>query len=310
MPYPSGFVCRSWPCCLAVRGRPPQVAPSEAVTIPVSKPVVREVTDFVDFTGRTDAIQSVDIRPRITGYLVKMPFEEGAEVKAGSALRDRSATLSGPARSGRSGQVNLYQAQLKLAQTTMARDRHQQHDPQLHQPAADSTRTRPRSRRPMRGSRRIEKDRGVYRLNHEFCNVASPISGMVSRYYLTLGNLVNQDQTLLTTIVSLDPMYAYFDMDEPTLLRIRKAINEGKMKARASQRPARFPCSWAAERGRLSSRGNHQLREQPAQSDHRQHPGARRLCQSQASRAVSGCCRPGCSCESACRSASPIRPCW
>jgi multidrug efflux system membrane fusion protein len=65
-------------------------------------------------------------------------------------------------------------------------------------------------------------------LNKEFTQVTSPIDGQVSRYYLTLGNLVNQDQTLLTTILSLDPMYAYFDMDESTLLRIRKAIAEGK----------------------------------------------------------------------------------
>jgi multidrug efflux system membrane fusion protein len=70
----------------------------------------------------------------------------------------------------------------------------------------------------------------VYKLNHEFTKVVSPIDGQVSRYYLTLGNLVNQDQTLLTTVVSLDPMYAYFDVDEPTLLRIRRAINEGRIK--------------------------------------------------------------------------------
>ena len=72
----------------------------------------------------------------------------------------------------------------------------------------------------------------VYKLNHEFTKVISPIDGQVSRYYLTLGNLVNQDQTLLTTVVSLDPMYAYFDMDEPTLLRVRRAINEGRIKRR------------------------------------------------------------------------------
>lgn len=60
--------------------------------------------------------------------------------------------------------------------------------------------------------------------------MTSPIDGQVSRYYLTLGNLVNQDQTLLTTVVSLDPMYAYFDMDEATLLNILRAINEGKIK--------------------------------------------------------------------------------
>ena len=54
---------------------------------------------------------------------------------------------------------------------------------------------------------------------------------MVSRYYLTVGNLVNQDQTLLTTIVSLDPMYAYFDMDEPTLLRHPQgASTQGQIK--------------------------------------------------------------------------------
>src|SRR5262249_20146318 len=64
----------------------------------------------------------------------------------------------------------------------------------------------------------------------DWTRVTSPINGVVSRYYLTRGNLVNQDQTLLTTVVSLNPMYVYFDMDEPMLLRIRKAINEGRMK--------------------------------------------------------------------------------
>src|SRR5262249_24989520 len=54
--------------------------------------------------------------------------------------------------------------------------------------------------------------------------------GQISRYYLTLGNLVNQDSTLLTTVVSVDPMYAYFEMDEPTLLRSRRAVNEGEVK--------------------------------------------------------------------------------
>ena len=83
----------------------------------------------------------------------------------------------------------------------------------------------------------------LYRLNHEFTRVLSPIDGQISRYYLTLGNLVNQDQTLLTTVVSVDPMYVYFEMDEPTLLRIRRAVNEGKIQAAA--RTARCPSSWA-----------------------------------------------------------------
>jgi RND family efflux transporter MFP subunit len=62
--------------------------------------------------------------------------------------------------------------------------------------------------------------------------VTSPIDGQVSRYFLTLGNLINQDQTLLTTVVSLDPIYAFFDVDQRNLLRIRRAINEGKLPSR------------------------------------------------------------------------------
>src|SRR5947209_781993 len=57
----------------------------------------------------------------------------------------------------------------------------------------------------------------IYKLNLEFTKVTAPIDGVASRYFLTVGNLVNQDQTLLTTVVAPDPMYAYFDMDEPTL---------------------------------------------------------------------------------------------
>ncbi len=64
--------------------------------------------------------------------------------------------------------------------------------------------------------------------------MTSPIDGQVSRYYLTLGNLVTQDQTLLTTVVSLDPIYAYVDVDEPTVLRVRRAINEGTIKPYSS----------------------------------------------------------------------------
>jgi multidrug efflux system membrane fusion protein len=75
-----------------------------------------------------------------------------------------------------------------------------------------------------------EASRDIYKLNLEFTKVISPIDGQVGRYYLTRGNLVNQDQTLLTTVVSLDPMFAYFDMDESTLIRLKKMHNEGRLK--------------------------------------------------------------------------------
>ena len=207
---------------------PPQVAPAEPPVLPVSKPVRREVTNFVDFTGRTDAVQAVDIRPRVTGYLKRMPFKEGSEVKKGDLLYEIDPRPYQAQLDQAIGQVNLYKAQHKLAQTTYARERaiatkipggvSQQ---QLDQDVAviDEAAARIKA---------YEAYTEVYKLNLEFTKVTAPIDGRISRYYLTVGNLVNQDQTLLTTVVSLDPMYVYFDMDEPTLLRLRKAGGAGE----------------------------------------------------------------------------------
>ena len=159
-----------------------------------------------------------------------MPFQEGAEVKKGDLLfvvdpRPYKAQLDQA-----QGQVNLYKASLKLARVTLARDRaintlspgsisQQQFDQE--QAVVDEAEARVKA---------YEKSMEIYNLQHDFTRVTSPIDGMISRYYLTLGNLVNQDSTLLTTVVSVDPMYAYFEMDEPTLLRTRRAINEGKIR--------------------------------------------------------------------------------
>ena len=93
----------------------------------------------------------------------------------------------------------------------------------------------------------------------------SPIDGQISRYYLTLGNLVNQDQTLLTTVVSVDPMYVYFDMDEPTLLAHPQGDQRGQDQA-ARERTELPVLMGLARRGRLPAPGDDQLRQQPGQS--------------------------------------------
>lgn len=210
--------------------RTPQVAPQQSPAVPVSKPVEREVTDYVDFTGRTQAVNSVNVVPRATGYLVKMPFQEGSDVKAGDLLFEIDPRPYQAQYDQAAGQVNLYRAQLKLAHATLARDE------QLvrNTPGAVSAQQLDQDR-----AAADEADAQVkaaiaslesYDLNLQFTKVTSPIDGQVSRYYLTLGNLVTQDQTLLTTVVSLDPMYAYVDIDEPTVLRVRRAINAGQIK--------------------------------------------------------------------------------
>ena len=127
------------------------------------------------------------------------------------------------------GQVDLYKAQLKLASVNLARNRAiEASSPgsvsrQLFdqgQAVVDEARARVEA---------AERSMELYRLNYDFTKVVSPIDGQSSRYYMTLGNLVNQDQTLLTTVVSVDPMHVFFEIDEPTLERYLKGISEARL---------------------------------------------------------------------------------
>ena len=203
---------------------------AEVPSVPVSHPVEREVTDFVDFTGRTDAVHSVNIVARVTGYLKKMPFREGAEVKVGDLLFEIDPAPYQAQYDQALSQVTYSQAQLDLAESTLKRFK----DLKKETPGAVSDQAIDQYQAAVAEAKaRVvanQKSLEVYKLNLNFTRVVSPINGQVSRYFLTLGNLVNQDQTLLTTVVSLDPMYVYFDMDERTLLQIRRATNQGLLK--------------------------------------------------------------------------------
>lgn len=206
------------------------IAEPETPVIPVSRPIQREITDYVDFTGRTDAVHSVDIRPRVTGYLTKMPFKEGAEVKEGDLLFEIDPRPYQALVDFSVGEVAANKAKVKLAKANNVRAKAiaekspaaiTQQDLDSYQAAEDEA---------LATLKMSEGTLATNQLNLSFTEVASPIDGQVSRYYLTIGNLVTQDTTILTTVVSLDPIYAYFDMDEPTLLRIKSLINAGKMK--------------------------------------------------------------------------------
>ena len=205
--------------------------PSADTTPPVvtiSQPLTRNVTDYIDYTGRTDAVNSVDIRPRVTGYLVKMPFTEGSEVKKNDLLFEIDPRPYQALLDQAEGQVALNNARLKLAKADNARAK------EINKtPGAISTQDldtyQAKEEEAMAELAASTANLETYKLNREFCEVTSPIDGEVSRYFFTLGNLANQDTTLLTTVVSLDPIYAYFDVDERTLLEIRNAINTGKL---------------------------------------------------------------------------------
>jgi membrane fusion protein, multidrug efflux system len=193
-------------------------------TVSVSQPIVRDVTDYVDFTGRTEAPFSVDIRPRVTGYLVKMPFVEGAEVKENDLLFEIDPRPYQAQLDKAEGDVTLAEAKLKLAKADNARAKTiskmnagaiSQQDLDKYEAAQEEA-----AAEVIATKASLEG----YKINLAFCKVLSPINGRISRYYLTLGNLANQDQTLLTTVVSQDPMYAYFDIDELTMLQLLRTM--------------------------------------------------------------------------------------
>jgi membrane fusion protein, multidrug efflux system len=218
------------------RSGPPPADTSPPV-VSVSQPVKRDVTDYIDYTGRTDSPNSVDIRPRVTGYLTKMPFEEGSDVKSGELLFEVDVRPYQAQLDQAQGQLELAKARLKVAKANNALAIETSKTPGSVS-VQDLNKYEASEEEAIAEVFASTANLETYKLNRQFCEVTSPIDGMVSRYYFTLGNLVNQDQTLLTTVVSLDPMYAYFDVDERTLLRIRNAINEGTLQPR---KPGEIP---------------------------------------------------------------------
>jgi membrane fusion protein, multidrug efflux system len=212
------------------QGSPSRSGPNEMPAVPVSLPVQRYVTDYVDFTGRTDSILSVDVRARVTGYLISRPFEDGSDVKKGDLLFEIDPRPYQAQLDQALSQVKLNEASLKLMRTTYDRDK----VINMAQPGAVSKQQLDQDRAAVDEAvarvKAAEASTEVYKLNLGFTKITAPIDGQISRSYLSPGNLIIQDQTLLTSIVSLDPAYVYFDLDEPTAIRIRKAVNEGKLK--------------------------------------------------------------------------------
>jgi multidrug efflux system membrane fusion protein len=246
--------------------RPKRIAPAQTLVVPVSRPVKRNVTEFADYPGTTAAVQLVDVRARVTGYLVRMPFREGAEVKGPQDPRVVATTTLGMLGSAHhlgpisaasslhpaSGEGELlfeidprpYQAlydralsevvhsetRLALAKADYARAMELAKTPgAISQQELERYQAAQNERQA--GVLESKANLDVARLNLGFCRVTAPISGQVSRYYITLGNVANQDQTVLTTIVSQDPIYVNFNVDQPTFDRIKDAINAGQIKS-------------------------------------------------------------------------------
>ena len=208
-------------------------SPSEAQTAPPPPPEVdaaqvvsRAARQWDEFTGRIAAPDAVEVRARVSGYIERIAFKDGDEVKAGALLFVIDPRPYRAAHDSAVAQLERARATAQLAQTqdqraqvligadAISRDEAETRRAGLSQTGADV--------------RAAEAAVATAQLSLGFTEVRSPIAGRVSRAMLTVGNLAQADQSVLTSVVSQDPVYVYFQPDEQTFLRYAELARKGE----------------------------------------------------------------------------------
>jgi multidrug efflux system membrane fusion protein len=213
--------------------KPPEPAKSAPPVVTVTVPISRLVTDFEDFTGRTEAIRYVELKARVTGYLEHVHFKDGQDVTEGKPLfsidqriykaeKDRAAAL-------------LTKAEKHLATA----EKNFKREDDLRKAGSGSKEAYDRAAGDLAEA---EADIGsataaleLAQANLSFTRISAPFDGRLSRRLVDPGNLVKADETPLTTIVDLDTLYATFDVDERTVMRFRDLIRRGEITSSREQ---------------------------------------------------------------------------
>lgn len=207
-------------------GKPPPSMPAPQVT--VATPLVRQITDWDEYTGRLAAVESVEIRARVSGYLQSVHFEDGALVQRGDLLfvidpRPYEAALD-------EARADLTQAKvrLELASNDLERAKRLIASHVIPERELDArTKAQREAEAALEAAQAAQKGSA---LNLEFSRIKAPISGRIGRKLVTVGNLVSSSgdkPTLLTTIVSVDPIHVYFTADERAFLRYTRLAGKG-----------------------------------------------------------------------------------
>jgi RND family efflux transporter MFP subunit len=223
---------------LAIAAAPAHHALAQAAQAPpavtVSTPLQKEIVEWDEFTGQFAAVDYVEVRARVSGYLTEIHFTDGEMVKQGDLLfvidpRPYEATLA--AAQAQLGQAN---AQLDLAQRQLERSTDLKN--KGFEPVANNDQ---RISELKVAAAAVESAKAAIRsaqLNVEFTRITAAVSGRISNHLVSIGNLVSGGEggsstTLLTTIVSLDPIYFNFDMSELDYLAYQRATQKGLMKS-------------------------------------------------------------------------------
>ena len=214
-----------------------QQAPAPQVS--VASALERDVTEWDEFTGRLEAVESVEVRPRVTGYIESVNFTEGSTVKKGDLLfvidpRPYQAELSKA-----EAELARAVARSELAVADEGRSAKLLDIKAVSREEYDSRINATREAKADVAAARAAVDSA--KLNLEFTRITAPISGRVSKAAVTAGNLVtggSNTAALLTTVVSLDPMYVTFEGDEQIYLKYNELSRRGE---RSSSRDAANP---------------------------------------------------------------------
>ena len=210
-----------------------------ALPVNVLSVVEKEVNEWDEFTGRLEAVESVDVRPRVSGYITEIHFAAGVIVKKGDLLyvidpRPYQADFDRAA-----AEVERMQAQVKLSQIELDRAKELRAKNTISASEFDQKAATYQGASAAAGSAEAAKNSAA--LNLEFTQVKSPIDGRVSDQRITVGNLVQPGpgpESVLTTVVSVDPIYAKVDADENAILKYLKLSEQGK---RVSARTEKIP---------------------------------------------------------------------
>lgn len=206
-----------------------QAAAPPALPVTVAQPVKRTVTDWDEFTGRFDAVQQVQVRARVGGFVTDVEFRDGAFVKTGDLLYLIDARPFEAVATQADGQLSDARAKVELAKRELERALTLQQSQNVAENIVDQRRQALQAAHA--AELQAEGALKAAQLNVEFTHVTAPIDGRVSRHLVDIGNLVQGSEgnsTLLTSIVSLDPIYVYFDIDEATYLKYNRLWFEGK----------------------------------------------------------------------------------
>ena len=209
----------------------PQAAPAPIPTVSVMQPVQREIVEWDEYIGRLESPETVEVRARVSGYLDKVHFKEGKEVKKGDPLFTIDQRPYQAEFDRAEAEIQRASSQTELAKNDADRAKRLISTKAISEEDYDTKLKTYLAAQATEKSAKATME--LARLNLEFTEIHSPINGRVSRALVTEGNLVSSGisgsgATLLTTIVSLDPLYCYSDPDERSILKYLQLRREGK----------------------------------------------------------------------------------